>query len=165
MCIQRSTFDNIVMKSTKADVQRRALFANVSIREYDQTIGDSACCLEGAPITLDWEYQEEQEMPIDEYEKTRQPYRKQRSDLVLSAYARRAKLLENGVSLHDIYKAEGNTLLKKKNTFRKEPNRNNQSTNTVLDLLACTQRLDYKRKPTVQRQTPQLQNQMIPRAA
>jgi hypothetical protein len=116
------------------------------MREYDQTIGDSPFCLHGAPITLDWSFQETQEISIDEYEHSRQPFRRCRGNLILVAQERRMILVESGASLSDVIRAE-----------KQERSR---ATKNVKEL-KCK-----RTPPTYQRRKfPPLQKQMASRAA
>lgn len=47
---------------------RRLRFGSITIRRYDRTIGDNPMCSKGIPISLDWTYQEESELPVEDYE-------------------------------------------------------------------------------------------------
>jgi len=50
--------------------QRFVTFLNCETRTYTQILGDHPCCLEGCPIQLGWEYNEEISIvDVDEYEK------------------------------------------------------------------------------------------------
>lgn len=111
--IERTTsFDPAVVKPKKT-VYRRTSFAAVSVREYNQIIGDSPTCLAGAPVALGWSFQENSDIPLEEFEQARQPFRRRQSDLVLGVQERRSKLVESGVSLSDVLKAESFASLKK----------------------------------------------------
>lgn len=88
----------------KHTMRKRASFSTVTVREYTQTLGDNPSCQTGAPITLGWEYQEKESEPLDDYEESRQQSR--RSDLILGAYQRRQILLQNGLLLLEIIRAE-----------------------------------------------------------
>jgi len=46
-------------------------FGDIRIRKYDQTVGDNPCVSFGAPITLDWTYQEVEPIPVEDYEDRR----------------------------------------------------------------------------------------------
>ena len=91
---------------------RRCSFSTISVREYDQTVGDSPSCQDGAPITLDWKYSEQKSISLDEFEKARKNQRRGRSDLILGAAERRKVLVMNGATLIEILRAERLVALK-----------------------------------------------------
>jgi hypothetical protein len=62
-------------------------FDSVKIRNYSQTLGDNPCVSYGPPIQLDWDYEEDAPVPIDEYEGERRP-RRRIQELVLNYYQR-----------------------------------------------------------------------------
>lgn len=93
-------------------VDRRCSFSTISVREYDQTLGDSLSCQEGPPIMLDWDYAEQKEVSIDKFENTRKNQRRRRSELVLGAAERRKVLVMNGSTLMEIVHAERLVALK-----------------------------------------------------
>lgn len=71
-------------------------FSNLQIREYDVTIGDNPSCSYGVPISLGWDYQETEVVPLEKYERARSnkfPRRKSRQ-LVLSYNVRKYMLLK-----------------------------------------------------------------------
>ena len=107
-----TSFEPDAVRPRKA-VQRRTSFATISVREYEQTIGDSPTCLEGAPISLSWTFREGQDIPFEEYEQARQPCRRRRSELVLGVQERRNKLVQSGVPISDVLRAESLVTLKK----------------------------------------------------
>ena len=164
-----TSFDSTAEKQRKT-VQLRTTFSTITVREYKQMIGDCPACLEGAPITLGWSYQENQEVPFEEYEQARQPFRRRRSDLVLGVQERRRRLLESGVSLSDILRAESLVTFKKDAPpmvcSRKEFNKS--------DIVQCFEKksnlpsskdLDKKGKPYNRRVSQTLQKKMVSRAA
>lgn len=63
-------------------------FGTVQIRSYVQTIGDNPSVSYGPPISLDWEYEEHQDVQLDDYELARGPKRTLRQ-MVLSYYHRK----------------------------------------------------------------------------
>ncbi len=46
-------------------------FSNLQIREYDVTLGDHPSCSFGPPVSLGWDYQDAQVVPLEKYEKAR----------------------------------------------------------------------------------------------
>ncbi|CAJ1956787.1 unnamed protein product [Cylindrotheca closterium] len=49
----------------------KVTFQHITVREYDQTIGDNPSVGYGAPISLDWHYQEDEPLHVDLYESNR----------------------------------------------------------------------------------------------
>ena len=84
----------------------------VSVREYDQTLGDSPSCQEGAPISLGWKYAQQQSVPLEDFEKSRDGRRRSRCELILGAAERRRALMMNGSTLMEILHAERLVALK-----------------------------------------------------
>lgn len=55
-------------KAPTPPAYRKVRFGTVTIRQYDQTLGDHPNCSIGPPVTLDWTYQQQEERPsVDEY--------------------------------------------------------------------------------------------------
>jgi hypothetical protein len=79
-------------------------FGSVSIREYHVRLDDNPACRIGAPVGIDWEYQERLDQPLDAYEASRATptnKRRQAHQLVLNYYQRRERLLAAGYSDDD----------------------------------------------------------------
>lgn len=152
-------------------VQRRTSFATISIREYEQTIGDSPSCLEGAPLSLSWTFHEGQDIPFEEYEQARQPCRRRRSELVLGAHERRNKLVQSGVPVSAVLRAESLVSLKKSSSCMSTPRRSNGSVHAKVATkianketkLPSLKELEQKEQP--KRISPPLQKQLASRAA
>jgi len=64
------------------------VFKDVLIRQYSQTIGDNPAVSYGPPISLDWEYEQEEPVELEKYEEDRSPRRTMRQ-MILSYYQRR----------------------------------------------------------------------------
>lgn len=60
------TIDN--KSKTSNNTKKSVRFESVSIRVYDQCLGDHPCCSDGLPLSLDWTYSEESIIDIDTYE-------------------------------------------------------------------------------------------------
>jgi hypothetical protein len=54
-----------LLKDVSIRPQRRISFSQVQIREYAVTIGDHPMCSDGMPLSLDWDYYDEQTQDID----------------------------------------------------------------------------------------------------
>ncbi|CAB9522580.1 affinity nitrate transporter 2 [Seminavis robusta] len=113
---QRTVSSNRTPTRTR---KRRVRFSHVGIRNYKTTIGDNPCCSYGPPLSLDWEYCEEDEegyylgrVPIDYYEASK-PYsgikapsqRRKVAMLVLNPTQRCARLFQAGYSMQDMKNA------------------------------------------------------------
>lgn len=86
--------------------RRRVRFSSVQIRCYGQTVGDNPAVSTGAPIQLDWYYNEAPPVNINLYLAGRKPPRRVRQ-LVLSRYYRHKVLMHwYKVSEEDIRKAK-----------------------------------------------------------
>mmetsp|Transcript_20201 Transcript_20201/g.22896 ORF Transcript_20201/g.22896 Transcript_20201/m.22896 type:complete len:177 (+) Transcript_20201:321-851(+) len=77
-------------KGTKA-VPLHVKFASIQIRDYSITLGDNPSCSYGPPISLDWEYDENEAISLDQYETMRPSRRKMYQMHILSRH--RADLL------------------------------------------------------------------------
>eukprot|EP00984_Skeletonema_dohrnii_P012476 scaffold5065_cov103-Skeletonema_dohrnii-CCMP3373.AAC.4 len=115
--VRRSSTGPILQHSKKKSnsppqVRRRTSFTTISVREYEQCLGDCPATQEGAPISLGWAYEEKQSISLDEYEEARKPRRRRRSELVLGVMERRQKLLSAGSSFLEVIHAERAVALK-----------------------------------------------------
>ena len=97
--------------------RRRTSFTTISVREYEQCLGDCPATQEGAPISLSWAYEERKSISLDEYEEARKP-RRGRSELVLGVMERRQKLLSAGSSFLEVIRAERAVAMKNGLMFR-----------------------------------------------
>ena len=103
---RRSSTTGILQTKKKHDQpRRRTSFTTISVREYEQCLGDCPATQEGAPISLSWAYEERKSISLDEYEEARKP-RRRRSELVLGVMERRQKLLSAGSSFLEVIRAE-----------------------------------------------------------
>ena len=59
---------NTAVTVVEPHVATRVQFANVEIRSYAITIGDHPCCTIGCPITLDWEFTQQDTVSLVDYE-------------------------------------------------------------------------------------------------
>lgn len=91
-------------------------FDRIYMRFYSIEIGDSLNCSIGCPITLGWDYSEEQ-VGIDDYEASRNR-RRNREDLRLPSEERRQLLSDSNFSEWDILRAERNLILERRRLRR-----------------------------------------------
>ena len=100
--LPRPDLDEMVRSTSSPDLQTETgafpsrsssvRFSDVSIRSYSQTLGDNPSCSYGPPVQLDWDYEENLALAIDEYEDNRPPRRSMRQ-MVLSYYVRKNMLM------------------------------------------------------------------------
>jgi hypothetical protein len=80
-------------------------FSNLSIREFNIALSDHPECTVGPPIQLGWNYFDQDPVPVDLYEQTRQPRNRGRR-LLLPDLVRRYMLLEEaGYTKRDLQSA------------------------------------------------------------
>ena len=125
---RRSSTTGILQHKKKKHDQprRRTSFTTISVREYEQCLGDCPATQEGAPISLSWAYEERKSISLDEYEEARKP-RRGRSELVLGVMERRQKLLSAGSSFLEVIRAERAVAMKNGLMFR---NKNQEPAST-----------------------------------
>jgi hypothetical protein len=68
-------------------------FTSVTIRSYEQTIGDNPAVSYGTPISLDWNYEEHDSIQLDSYESKRSLHRKNLRQMAISHYKRKNLIL------------------------------------------------------------------------
>lgn len=88
----------------------RVQFGNLEMRFYDRTLGDNPACVNGAPVELDWTYNDKTfNTPIEEFEGNRLP-RRTRRQLVMTSVTRRNMMVYHFGCTHDqIDKAANST--------------------------------------------------------
>jgi len=97
------TDDDRKLQSSSSS-RKRVAFGSVQVREYNRTIGDNPFVRVGVPVSLDWQFSERSEVPIDEYEQSRPP---RKAVLRLSSITRRNMLLNVwGYTEEDIANAD-----------------------------------------------------------
>jgi hypothetical protein len=74
-------------------------FDSIQVRDYDITLGDNPSCSFGPPLSLDWDYDENEPVCIDKYEEGRHPRRKMYQMHMLSR--QRANLLKREAGTTD----------------------------------------------------------------
>jgi hypothetical protein len=84
---------------------REVSFDSISIRNYSMELGNHPNCQVGAPVTLSWNYEEEDTQDIDVYEFERKPRRTTRH-LILNYYRRKDILRLAGYSDKELKAAE-----------------------------------------------------------
>ena len=83
---------------------RRVSFSTVCIREYDRILGDNPSCSCGPSISIGWEFEDEEILPVDEWESWREMEREPER-LVLCREEREDILLDLGYTHKDIAQA------------------------------------------------------------
>ena len=82
-------------------------FGDVTIHYHDMILGANPATTLGAPVCLDWEYREEEQLPVDDYEQSRQGKRRTKQHYLYLSYYRRQEILEHaGYSQKEFKQAE-----------------------------------------------------------
>jgi hypothetical protein len=77
-------------------------FSTVQVREYPITIGDCLSVSEGVPHTIEWDYLEEHNMNVNQYERKRPTQqRRQGESLILDSHTREQRLRSVGFTTQD----------------------------------------------------------------
>lgn len=79
-------------------------FQSVEIREYSPTLGDNPSVSQGPPMTLGWDYDKAEKIPIDHYEKNKGRSRSS-CEMVMPRFVREELLRNYGHSRRDIDQA------------------------------------------------------------
>lgn len=84
-------------------------FQNVTVRQYDVTIGDNPSVSYGTPVSLDWNYSEGVSLDLNEFESNRLGNRRSRREMHMNHYVRKNFLLHGcGYSAEEVKKAQKN---------------------------------------------------------
>jgi hypothetical protein len=92
-------------ESDGSATRRNIKFESVKVREYNVTIGDHPNCYSGAPVQLDWDYDELSACDIEEYENERGP-RRSHTQMFMNKRYRNQVLQEAGHTEDELIKAE-----------------------------------------------------------
>jgi len=87
--------------------KRKISFGSIEIREHSQTIGDNPSCSYGIPVQLDWDYEQLDDIKVEEYEANRNrrpltPTRSRQEPQCLNYYQRKNLVQSKGFSKVDI---------------------------------------------------------------
>mmetsp|Transcript_7569 Transcript_7569/g.9893 ORF Transcript_7569/g.9893 Transcript_7569/m.9893 type:complete len:194 (+) Transcript_7569:73-654(+) len=83
---------------------RSVKFATIQIREYKRTVGDHPEVLRGAPMSLDWDYNQHDHVCVSDYEENRSA---KRTFLRIDSYSRQQLLMDQfEISLEELQSAE-----------------------------------------------------------
>ena len=89
-------------------VDSTVTFQMVTIREFNQTIGDNPSVSYGTPISLGWDFDDCEPLDLDTYEALRGPRRTHRQ-MILSHYQRKNLLQFSGHSSEEVKQAKQKT--------------------------------------------------------
>lgn len=89
-------------------MKKRISFGTIKIREHGRTLGDNPSCSYGAPIQLDWDHQDMEELTLDDYEDNLQGRRK-KHEFHLNHFQRSNLLKLNGYSNSEINESKKQT--------------------------------------------------------
>jgi len=93
-----------LLEAASTTMKRNVSFSQIHIREHDVTVGDSPC-LFGAPVGLDWHFEEKQPVGLDAFEANR-PKRRSHRQMHLNSYQRRDLLKKANLSEKEIQQAQ-----------------------------------------------------------
>ena len=90
------TNDNNALTAVNTMTRNNVSFSSTSIREYPVTLGNHPSCSHGPPLSLGWEYfEDEHTLPLEKYEETRSGSRKKHCyELLLSGSDRTSLLVD-----------------------------------------------------------------------
>lgn len=90
-----SSRSTIERQDSNASKSKKVCFDSVEIRSYAQTLGDNPSVCYGPPISLDWDYEDNDAIAIDDYEAERIFARRPLRQLTVSYYRRKAILMRD----------------------------------------------------------------------
>jgi hypothetical protein len=94
-------------KSVGGTLRRQVTFHQVEIRRYPMVAGDNPACQMGAPVQLDWGFEELPALDLDDFEATRsQTRRRKLHHLILNYFQRNRILAGVGYTEDEIRQAE-----------------------------------------------------------
>ncbi|KAI2498830.1 hypothetical protein MHU86_15683 [Fragilaria crotonensis] len=96
--------------ASSRSLNRNVSFTNLSIREYNVELGDNPSCSCGVPISLGWDYEEQEALPLDQVEDpdataiggSSSRRRRKTHELILSYNDRRRLLKSAGYSKEEL---------------------------------------------------------------
>jgi hypothetical protein len=100
--------------SSMKRIDSKVEFQNITVREYDMTIGDNPSVSYGTPVSLDWGYEENAPLDLDIYEAQRGMRRKLKQ-MNMNYYQRRNMLIHKCGFTEEEVKAAGKQVQKTKN--------------------------------------------------
>ena len=88
--------------SSNRSLNRNVSFTNLSIREYNVELGDNPSCSCGVPISLGWDYEEQEALPLDDLDDPEtsalgdvSSRRRRKTHELIISYNDRRRLLKN----------------------------------------------------------------------
>ena len=93
--------DDMDVGPSPPSMRRNVSFSTITIREYDQTIGDQPCA-KGPPVALGWEFKEALDANVEDYEATRKGLRRKGQEMRMPPSIRVQKLLAHGHTQNQI---------------------------------------------------------------
>lgn len=70
-CDSDNNISPLIVVQKKLNDQRSITFANVEVRQYKRCMDYHPCVSSGVPIGLDWEFEIDETLTLDEYENSR----------------------------------------------------------------------------------------------
>mmetsp|Transcript_5653 Transcript_5653/g.6939 ORF Transcript_5653/g.6939 Transcript_5653/m.6939 type:complete len:178 (+) Transcript_5653:66-599(+) len=98
---------NSIPSNSSLSSSRSVQFDKVEIREYSITLGDNPSCSSGPPISLGWNYSdEEQSIPLEQYEQYRDGTRRVYHEMKVPSSLRHHILKEWNIPTREIITAQ-----------------------------------------------------------
>lgn len=92
--------------TTTPQLQKKVSFDSIHVRQYSREMGDHPGCRFGVPITLSWEFSQDDAIDIDVYEAQKNPNRRHPRHFMLSASHRRWIMQFAGYTEEDMESVE-----------------------------------------------------------
>ena len=91
--ISPSSPSSRIRRSEGGTLRRSVSFHQVQIRRYPMIAGDNPACQMGAPVTLDWGFEELPALDLDDFESTRSRTRRRKLHHLILNYFQRNRIL------------------------------------------------------------------------
>mmetsp|Transcript_11863 Transcript_11863/g.18200 ORF Transcript_11863/g.18200 Transcript_11863/m.18200 type:complete len:192 (-) Transcript_11863:7-582(-) len=130
-------------------LRKTVSFGDIQQRFYSQTLGDHPDTSAGPPISLDWDYHEVENIPLEDYESAKLE-KKYKCEMKMSDLTRRRLLVHDyGFDLEDIRKATKETMKSSRQRLRSL-----KASNTVMRFEKTLKIMGLKTKSSAQARSP-----------
>ena len=92
--------------SSPVSMKRAVSFDKIQVRGYGIALGDNPSCSRGPALTLNWDYDDELKVSVDEYEKIRCNTRRSKYEMLVPSVIRETTLRSQVYSRSDLKEAE-----------------------------------------------------------
>ena len=94
--------DQPLKPQRRPEMKRSVSFSSIEVRGYGIALGDNPSCSYGPAITLNWDYNEETRLSVDDYEELRMITRRTKNEMIMPSIVREAIIMSNGYSRSEI---------------------------------------------------------------